>query len=178
MGCWLTNYLITKGVGITFTKLRTYFHWIGSQDLSNYDSHPSLSRLRWSKFVFDPYLAAKPFLAFHLIVRRMSSGVNFIIVLRATFMHADTKSAKKTVKLSSFFALLGSVSLKAARRTLVKLTLGFNFINMLTSNFYLRRLQKRKKTVKSSVEKKLTYLLCCCTSADLRFTLCTQVWWN
>ena len=51
-------------------------------------------------------------------------GVNFINVLRAAFMPADTKSAKKTVKSSNFFALLGSASVKAARRMLVKLTLG------------------------------------------------------
>jgi len=49
-------------------------------------------------------------------------SVNFINILWAAFMPPDTKSAKKTVKLSSFFALLGSLSVKAARRTLVKLT--------------------------------------------------------
>ena len=36
-------------------------------------------------------------------------------------MPADTKSAQKTVKLSSFFALSGSGSVKAARRMLMKL---------------------------------------------------------
>ena len=50
------------------------------------------------------------------------SGVNFTNILRAAFRHADPKSAKKTVRLSSFFALLGSGRIKAARRTLVKLT--------------------------------------------------------
>ncbi len=50
-------------------------------------------------------------------------GVNFINVLRAAFTRADPESAKKTVKLSVFFALSGSVkSVKAAHRTLVKLT--------------------------------------------------------
>ena len=44
--------------------------------------------------------------------------------------------------------------------------------------FYARRSQKRKKTVKSYVEKKLTNLLCCCTSSDSRFTLCAQACWN
>ena len=53
-----------------------------------------------------------------------------------------------------------------------------NFINMLMCSFYMHRFQKRKKTVKSSLEKKLTKLLCCCISADLRFTLCAQHWWN
>jgi len=46
--------------------------------------------------------------------------VNFINVLRADF--ADPESAKKTDKLSVFLALLGSVHIKAARRTLMKLT--------------------------------------------------------
>ena len=52
---------------------------------------------------------------------------------------------------------------------------GVNFINLITSSFYTQRSHMRKKTVKSSVEKKLTNLLCCCTLADLRFTLCSQV---
>ena len=39
-------------------------------------------------------------------------------------MLVDPKRAKKTVKLSSFFALLGSGSVKAAHRTLVKLNHG------------------------------------------------------
>ena len=50
------------------------------------------------------------------------SGVNFTITQRAAFKRTDPKSAKKTVKLSSFIALLGSARLKAAHRTLVKLT--------------------------------------------------------
>ena len=54
----------------------------------------------------------------------LAHGVNFTNVLRAAFTRADPKSAKKTVKLSSFFALLGSASVKAARRTLVKLNPG------------------------------------------------------
>ena len=53
-----------------------------------------------------------------------SHGVNFTIILQAAFTRADPESAKKIVKLpvSSFFPLLGSASVKAARRTLVKLT--------------------------------------------------------
>jgi len=46
--------------------------------------------------------------------------VNFINILREPFMHADPESAKKTVKLFVFFALLGSVLAKAAYRTLMK----------------------------------------------------------
>ena len=37
------------------------------------------------------------------------------------------------------------------------------------------QIPKAEKTVKSSVEKKLTDLLCCYTSVDLHFTLCAQV---
>ena len=55
---------------------------------------------------------------------------------------------------------------------------GVNFINMLMCSFYMHRSQKHKKKVKSSVEKKITNLLCCGTSADLRFPMCAQVWWN
>ena len=50
------------------------------------------------------------------------SWVNFTNVLRGAFTCVDPKSAKKTVKLSSFFALLESVHVKAARRMLVKFT--------------------------------------------------------
>ena len=54
--------------------------------------------------------------------QKFTPGFNFTNVLRAAFTRANPKSAKKTVKLSSFFALLGSTSAKAAHRTLVKLT--------------------------------------------------------
>jgi len=49
-------------------------------------------------------------------------GVNFINILRAAFTHTDPKSAKKTVKLSVFFMLFGSVHSKAASGTLMILT--------------------------------------------------------
>ncbi len=51
-------------------------------------------------------------------------GVNFSNVLRTAFTLADPKSAKKTVKLSVFFALSGSARVKAAHRMLMKLTPG------------------------------------------------------
>ena len=54
--------------------------------------------------------------------------VNFTNILQAVFTRADPKSAEKTVKLSSFFALLGSSRVEAAHRTLVKLTLMVNLI--------------------------------------------------
>ena len=47
-------------------------------------------------------------------------GVDITNILRAAFMRADPKTAKKTVKLSGFIALLGSARVKDARRMLVK----------------------------------------------------------
>ena len=51
-------------------------------------------------------------------------GVNFTNILQAAFMHEDPKRAKKTIKLSSFYAILGSARVRAACRMLVKLTPG------------------------------------------------------
>ena len=62
------------------------------------------------------------FKLFNSCMRR--PGFNFTNVLRAAFTLADPKSAKKLLNLTVFFALLGSMSAKAARRTLVKLTPG------------------------------------------------------
>ena len=52
------------------------------------------------------------------------SGVHFINVLRAAFSPADPESAKKTDNFPVFSVLLGSVCIKAARRTLMILTPG------------------------------------------------------
>jgi len=49
--------------------------------------------------------------------------VNFINVLQADFTLTDPIRAKKTDNLTVFFALLGSASVKAARRISMKLTL-------------------------------------------------------
>ena len=48
-------------------------------------------------------------------------GVNITNVLRAAFTLKDPKSAKKLLNLTVFFALLGSASVKAARKMMVKL---------------------------------------------------------
>jgi len=48
------------------------------------------------------------------ILMKLTTGVNFINVLRAAFERADHESAKKTDNLIVFFVLLGSVCLKAA----------------------------------------------------------------
>ena len=52
-----------------------------------------------------------------------STGVNFTNILRAAFTRSDPKSAIKLLNLTVFFALLGSVRVKAAHRMLVKLAL-------------------------------------------------------
>jgi len=54
---------------------------------------------------------------------RVSPYVKFTNILRAAFIRADPKSAKKTVMFNQcLFALLGSLRIKAARKTLVKST--------------------------------------------------------
>ncbi len=58
-------------------------------------------------------------------VLKLLPRVNFINILQAAFTHEDSKNAKKTVKLSVFFTLLGSARTKAARRMLMKLTPGW-----------------------------------------------------
>ena len=55
----------------------------------------------------------------------LAPGLNFINVLCTAFTLPDPKSVKKTVKLSIFFTLSGSTSVKAVRRMLMKLTPGF-----------------------------------------------------
>ena len=66
------------------------------------------------------------------------SSVNFINILRVAFTRANPKSAKKTVKSSSFFALLGSACVKAACRTLMKCSPNLHFL--LLQNPYQRTL--------------------------------------
>ena len=61
------------------------------------------------------------------------------------------KAQKKTVKSSSFFALLGSASAKVARRMLVKLTPGANFINVLQAAFTLTDPKSIKKLLDLTV---------------------------
>jgi len=69
----------------------------------------------------------------------LRQGLYFINILLAAFTHADPESAKKkTVKLSAFFALLGSACAKAAHRTFMKLTQGLHFNNILLKTFLSR----------------------------------------
>jgi len=65
-------------------------------------------------------------------------ALNFINVLRKAFTHTDPICVKiMTVKLSVFFTLLGSMRVKAARKTLMKLTLAVNFINTFYKTAFL-----------------------------------------
>ena len=53
---------------------------------------------------------------------KLTPGFNFINILQAVFMCTDTERAKKDCKVKQLFVLLGSLSVKAACQTLVKLT--------------------------------------------------------
>ena len=66
------------------------------------------------------------------------SGVNFINVLRTSFMRADPKSVKNAVMLSIFFTLLGSTDVIAAHKMLVKLTAGQGLSTRECWNFFKR----------------------------------------
>ncbi len=68
---------------------------------------------------------------------RLKSGVDFTKILCAAFTCAGPKSAKNTVKPSVFFALLGSVLVKASRKMLVKLIL-----DLITCELYLKFFDK------------------------------------
>ncbi len=70
-------------------------------------------------------------------------GVKFINGLRAAFACAYPKSTKNTAKSSVFFALSGYAVVKAASRTLMKLTPG-NISELLNSTF-LRRIGRSNK---------------------------------
>ncbi len=77
--------------------------------------HLILSHKRFS-IRRGPNITRSIYVAFH------PHGVKIINILRAVYMHTDPKSTKKTDSLTVFFALSGSVRVKAARKTLVKLT--------------------------------------------------------
>ncbi len=56
-------------------------------------------------------------------------------ILQAAFMLVDHESVKKIENLTVFFMLLGSERVKVVHRTLMKLSSGVNFINILYANF-------------------------------------------
>jgi len=76
----------------------------------------------------------------------LQAGVNFIHILRALYMRQDPESAKKTVKLSIFFALSGSACTKGARRTLMKLAPGV-FPIFFCKKLQIQTVCKKRKTV-------------------------------
>jgi hypothetical protein len=92
------------------------------------------------------------------VLHPLSTGVNFINILRAAFMLAGPKNTKQHCWLDCLFlALLGSAGAKASQRTLMKLTPGVNFINILLSTL-LRADPKRAKR-QSRVRVNFTNLL-------------------
>ncbi len=75
-------------------------------------------------------------------LEKSTPGVNYINILWVALACPDPKSAKKTLKLTVFFALLGSAHSKADRRMLMNLTAclvdylnGFNDIKKITYNW-------------------------------------------
>jgi len=62
-------------------------------------------------------------------------GVNFTKALWAAFTQPDPKTQNNSQLISVFFALLGSSSTKAARKTLVNLTLSVNFTKIFRAAF-------------------------------------------
>jgi len=88
------------------------------------------------------------------MLMKLTTGVDFINVLRAAFAHTDPKSPKKTDNLNVFFALLGSARTKAALRMLMKLALALSFADHQW--FYFLKRQKGKKDEKVILAKKAT----------------------
>ena len=66
---------------------------------------------------------------------------------------------------------------KAAHKMMMKLTLGSISSTCLRAAF-MHADPKAQKDSQVISKTKLTDLMCCCTSADLHFKLCTQVLWN
>ncbi len=77
-----------------------------------------------SKWNFESEIACwKNLKGYEIVLDQRCPSVNLTIILWAAFTRADPESAKKTLKLWVFFALSGSARVKAACRTLMKLTL-------------------------------------------------------
>jgi hypothetical protein len=71
--------------------------------------------------------------------------------LRTAFTPVAPKSVRIQSSCQYLFTLLGSTGAKAAHRTLMKLTQGVNFINVLCKAFTLLDPKSAKLTVKSLV---------------------------
>jgi len=113
------------------------------------------------------------------VVVEIDNRCQFHLRSKCSFYAHRSRKQKKTAKLSVFFALLGSSSVKAACRTLMKFTPKVNFTNMFTRSFYAYRSQKHKKT------DNLTAFLCFWTlHAQKLHVKCwlnwrlVKCWWN
>ncbi len=77
-------------------------------------------------------------------------GLNFINVLRTAFTHVDPESLRIQLGHQCLFMLLGSTSVKAVRRMLMKLSPSHTwcqFHQHSMFNFYTPGAQKRKMTM-------------------------------
>jgi len=82
-------------------------------------------------------------------------------LISPTCLRACLKITKRQSSHQCLFVLLWSANVKAARRTLVKLTQGVNFINIFCKAFTGEDPKSKKKTVKLSVTF-CTYGICKC----------------
>ena len=82
-----------------------------------------------------PYYHTNGMLILIISQTKTHPGVNFINNLCAAFAQADRDSIKKTVNLIVYIELVGSGRMKAAHRSLMKLTPGVNFILILLNTF-------------------------------------------
>ncbi len=72
-------------------------------------------------------------------------GLNFINVLRTAFMPVAPKIVRIQSRCQYLFTLLGSTGAKAARRTLMKLSPGADYINCLSAAFFSSTSQNTKR---------------------------------
>jgi len=63
-------------------------------------------------------------------------GANLINILRAAFAPVDPKSVKRYWQLDWILTLLGATSVKAVRRTLMKLSPGANLTSLFRNGFF------------------------------------------
>jgi len=93
--------------------------------------------------------------------QKKSVGVNFFNVLHTAFTRADPKSVRTQSSLQCLFKLLGSASVKAVCRTLMKLSPGHN---MLFNNQLCLSIEKVEVSFTLSLQLELelfsAYLVC------------------
>jgi len=86
--------------------------------------------------------------AAHKTLMKWTPGVNFINILRAAFIRGDPESVQKidNFNLTVIFTHLGSAHIKAAHKTLMKLTPGF-----VIMKFYVEAINILKMHVNSKI---------------------------